>query len=456
MTFQDCHPGRAAFAALTIFAVAFALRLAVALPALAVGDWRRFERPDTPGYLIPALALARGEAYPGAGRVPGFPFFASWFVRGDSPNDPDFDPRLLAVVLCAVGGAAAVVVFMAGACRSYWTGVVAGALYALNLTAVANSPMLLTDTLFGFFAAVQFLLFMLFRRKKLGWCFIPLVLVAALGTLIRPINILWIVPALALLWLDFDNALPVRKKALLSLVGAALFGMVVVPWMFRNLALGAGFTIDTNTGAVYHQNGAMLMAEVNNTDFESEKSRLLAESEAEFSDTTRYPDEASREAWRLRRYRAMVFSHPLVWLRQSASWKMLIPDAPTFWELCGMTSPGRGTMGVVAKYGFFAGVRHYFGGSWKMPLLTVLLLLPTAALYGFALWMVICDICRIRERWYALVVFLAFAEYYLLLPGAITAPRYQIPALPVLCVMAAAFLIPAGKKAAAAKEMEKK
>ena len=453
MTFRDCHPERAAFAALAVFAVAFALRLAVALPALAANDWRRFERPDTPGYLVPALALARGEAYPGTGRVPGFPFFASWFIRGETPADCDV--RLLVVVLCAAGGLAAAVVFFAGACRSFWTGVVAGALYAFNLTAVANAPMLLTDTLFGFFAAVQFLLFMLFWQKKLVWCFVPLVLVAALGALIRPINILWIVPALALLWLDFDKALTSRKKALLSLVGGAVFGMVVLPWMFRNLALGAGFTIDTNTGAVYHQNGAMLMAEVNDTDFESEKSRLLREAEVEFSDTARYPDEASREAWRLRRYREMVFSHPLVWLRQSASWRIFIPDAPTFWELCGMTSPGRGTMGVVAKYGFFAGVRHYFGGSWKMPVLTVLLLLPTVALYAFALWMVICDICRLRERWYALVVFLAFAEYYLLLPGAITAPRYQIPALPVLCVMAAAFLVPAKGKAPAADEEKK-
>ena len=449
---KGSRPGRVASAAFAVFAVAFALRLAVALPALSGGDWRRFERPDTPGYLIPALALARGEAYPGTGRVPGFPFFASWFLRGDSPDDPDFDPRAFAVVLCAVGGIAAAVVFLAGACRSFWTGVVAGALYAFNLTAVANSPMLLTDTLFGLFAAGQFLLFMLFWRKKRLWCFPCLVLVAALGALIRPINILWIVPALVLLWLDFDKALTVRKKALLSLAGVALFGVVVLPWMFRNMKLGAGFTIDTNTGAVYHQNGAMLMAEINRTDFESEKARLLVESEAEFSDAARYPDEASREAWRLRRYRKMVFSHPFVWLRQSASWRIFIPDAPTFWELCGLTSPGRGTMGVVAKYGFFAGVRHYFGGSWSMPLLTVLLLLPTVVLYVFALWMVICDICRIRERWYALAVFLAFAEYYLLLPGAITAPRYQIPALPVLCVMAAAFLVPAKGKTAVREE----
>ena len=45
---QGSRLGWVAVAALTVFAVAFALRLAVTLPALAADDWRRFERPDTP------------------------------------------------------------------------------------------------------------------------------------------------------------------------------------------------------------------------------------------------------------------------------------------------------------------------------------------------------------------------------------------------------------------------
>ena len=281
---------------------------------------------------------------------------------------------------------------------------------------------------------------MLLWVKKRSWCFFAMTGVAALGVLVRPINLLWIFPAAALLILDLDAKLSWRKKLVFCAAGAALFMAIASPWMFRNAARGAGFTPDTNTGAVYHQNGAMLMAAVNGTDFESEKTRLLAEAEREFSDRERYPDEASREAWRLRRYREMVLAHPFVWLRQSCSWRIFIPDAPTFWELCGVTTPGRGTMGVMAKRGFFAGVRHYFGGHWMPLVLTLALMLPVAVLYFCALGRIVCDICRIRERWYELVAFLAFAEYYLLLPGAITAPRYQIPALPILCVLAALFM----------------
>ena len=46
------------------------------------------------------------------------------------------------------------------------------------------------------------------------------------------------------------------------------------------------------------------------------------------------------------------------------------------------------------------------------------------------------DAANWRSRWRELVIFLAFCEYYLFLPGAITAPRYQLPALPLLCTLA--------------------
>jgi len=437
MTWSKAIPPRAATAALAVFAAAAVLRLAVALPGLIRGDGARFSRPDTAGYLAEAAELASQGRISGTGRVPGFPAVASLFVGARSGK-----LRLAPLVsfLILLGAATSVIVFFAGYARSFGVGIAAGALHALNLTAVVNSPMLLSDTLFGLLAAVQFLFFMHLWVKKRRWCFFAMVFVAALGVLVRPINLLWIFPALALLLLDFKSGLDRRRKLICSGAGVLLFACVVTPWMFRNAACGAGFTPDTNTGAMRHQNGAMLMAAVNGTDFESEKARLLEEEKREFADTERYPDEASRENWRIREYRKMVFAHPFVWLRQSASWRIFLPDAPTFWELCGVTSSGRGTMGVMAKHGFFAGVRHYFGGSWTLLLLTLLLLIPTLALYACALGRVVCDICRIREYWYELVVLLAFSEYYLLLPGAITAPRYQIPALPALCVLAALFI----------------
>ena len=448
MTLRKAIAGRTTLAALAVFAVAALLRLAAALPGVMECSGSRFVRPDTDGYIAEAVELATAGRIAGTGRVPGFPAVASLFV-GRADGKVRTVPLVLFLVL--VGAATSSLVFLAGSVRSFGVGVAAGALHACNLTAVVNSPMLLSDTVFGLLVAVQFLFFMYLWLEKRLWCFFPMVAVAALGVLFRPINLLWIVPALALLILNFDAKLTWRKKLVYGAAGVLLFAAVASPWMFRNAARGAGFTPDTNTGAVYHQNGAMLMAAVNGTDFESEKARLRAEAEKEFADTARYPDEASREAWRLRRYREMVAAHPFVWLRQSASWRIFLPDAPTFWELFGVTTPGRGTMGVMAKHGFFAGVRHYFGGSWTPLLVTLLLVVPVVVLYACALGRIVCDICRLRDRWYELVAFLAFAEYYLLLPGAITAPRYQIPALPMICVLAALFMAERGNGGVAAE-----
>ena len=47
---------------------------------------------------------------------------------------------------------------------------------------------------------------------------------------------------------------------------------------------------------------------------------------------------------------------------------------------------------------------------------------------------------KLPQHYYELFLFLAFAEYYFFLPGAITAPRYQIPALPALTVNCALVL----------------
>jgi hypothetical protein len=55
--------------------------------------------------------------------------------------------------------------------------------------------------------------------------------------------------------------------------------------MFRNYLAGATFDIDTNTGAMRHQNGAMLLAKINGTDFESEKAKLLKVEAETFADT---------------------------------------------------------------------------------------------------------------------------------------------------------------------------
>ena len=66
---------------LLLLAAAFAVRLGVALPGILEDPAARFSRPDTPGYLEPARALAAEGTPLSAGRAPGFPLFAALVFR---------------------------------------------------------------------------------------------------------------------------------------------------------------------------------------------------------------------------------------------------------------------------------------------------------------------------------------------------------------------------------------
>ena len=421
-----------------LVAAALLFRLAPLAAALAApGFPDNVSRPDTPGYLSPARTLAFSGCYEGTGRVPGFPFFLSLCFRA-TQND---NCRLPAVLLTTIGILTA---FLCGAAARILTGdrrigFVAALLAALNLTAVANGPMLLSDTLFGLFAALQWLLFVIALRRREPLLLPLAAAVAAVGALIRPINVAWIAP-LAVLTLCFPGGSWKRRFASVG-ISAAVFFAVITPWMCRNHALGAGYTLDTNTGAMLHQNGAMLQAAVHGTDFEAEKAKLLAEQDVLFLDTVTFPDEASREKWRMRRLLGMIAEHPFRWFSQHFDWHILLPDVPTLSELFGATTPGRGTMAVLASDGVVAAVRHYFDGKMWILWVVLPLLLPTALLYFGAAAAVAGYLWRLRDHRFDVLVLLAFAEYYFFLPGAITAPRYQIPALPCLAALAAAALI---------------
>lgn len=367
---------------------------------------------------------------PTAVRAPGFPVFAALILRLFG------SPAVLAFSLVLVSTVTVYLVYCIGRnWRDEKTGLLAAALMALNLTAIANAPMLLSDTLFGLFAAFQLnLLVLAWKRKNLKF-FCGAVACGAVGALIRPINSLWLFPALVVL--VFLPGIAWRKKGMAALISIVLWGGILLPWMARNAAIGSGFCIDANTGSMYHQNGAMILAEVNGSEYEEEKQKILRDLEAEFADTARYSDIRSQSEYRQRQYRELVLRHWFVALRQQLQWRILLPDAPTFFENLGLTRSDRGTLNVLQRDGLWAAVQFYFDGRLWLPLLLLPFLGVTLFCYAGSGLTILFQLCRFREHTVELLLFLSCCEYYLFLPGAITAPRYQIPALPVLTVLAA-------------------
>ena len=405
-------------------------RLCFVLPGILAQNHERYLRPDSEFYMRAAYSLVNGNGYPGSIRAPGFSVTAAVLLKAiDSP-------LVISVFFAVAGGLASLVVYAAAKeYADYKTGLLSEALYAFNLTAIVNAPMLLTDTFFGVLTALQLWLFILFLKQKKSRFIILTALTAALGTLIRPINLLWFLPGITLIF--FVSGISWKKKLLNSLLFLLIFWGVISPWMARNAMRDAGFCIDVNTGAMLHQNGAMLLAEVNGTDFESEKAVMLKNLNKLFSDKQRFPTEKSQVDYRKKEYTRLILAHPFIWLKQQFQWKILLPDVPTGFEILGVTSAGRGTMGVMAKQGVWAAVNHYFDGKIYLPLLFLPLLLPTLLTYAGCAVQLFCDVKKIRQKFLELLIFLAFAEYYLFLPGAITAPRYQIPALPFAVTLSA-------------------
>jgi 4-amino-4-deoxy-L-arabinose transferase-like glycosyltransferase len=425
------------FVAVAILVLAaLIIRVAVALPGLDKAPGH-FCRPDSAGYIQPALALAEdggfygcpGSKFPNASRAPGFSVFLAVFFYFFGENYV-----IPVLAMCMVGALICVPVYLTGKLfGGHLAGMIAAGFVALNITAAAMSPMYLSDSFFTFFIAWQLYFFSLFYvRKDLRWCY-PGVILAALSALIRPISLLWYIPAVFLILIV--PGIKFKKKIITALACAAVFWAVIFPWMLRNSYAGAGLCIDTNTGAMYHQNGAMLISAVKGTSYEAEKQLILKELEHEFADTVKYPDEKSRVDYRLEKLKELVMQHPFTYLRLHFNPQVMLPDAPTFFELLGFTQSDRGTLDVMHRFGIFAAVNHYFAGKlWLLVLLIPALIIVFCCYAGC---LVQLGVWLLEKKIFLIFFFLAFVEYYLLLPGPITVPRYHLPTIPLIAVMGA-------------------
>ncbi|MBQ6598390.1 MAG: glycosyltransferase, partial [Lentisphaeria bacterium] len=189
-----------------VFLIAFLVRLLTALPGLS--SPHLLMRPDSAAFLVDA---GRGiftelpsihKPYPSAWRkwkegTPDFrkvygsetraPLYPVWLslVFGLSSRSLPF-----AIVMgCLLGALACLPLMLAGHLfGSSRVGIVAGLLLAVNPTAIAYSPRFLPDTLFLLIVAMQVWFFLRFFKNAFGMNLIVSVLLAAVGTLIRPVN----------------------------------------------------------------------------------------------------------------------------------------------------------------------------------------------------------------------------------------------------------------------------
>ena len=155
--------------------------------------------------------------------------------------------------------------------------------------------------------------------------------------------------------------------------------------------------------------------------------------EKEFADRSKYPDRNACLSYEERYLSDILMRHPGTYFLLFFNPSKLVPDVPTFLENLKLTTGGRGTWDVIIKDGLFAGIRHYFNGKLHLPFLLTPLILLLLATYLGAFFEVVNAL--VKKEWMTPLLFLLFCVFYLMVVGPGGYPRFQLPALPFLCLL---------------------
>jgi dolichol-phosphate mannosyltransferase len=424
---------------LTVFFIALLARLLIIIPGINEPA-KNYSRPDTPTYLKPAYSLSQTGNYslninttkPYAYRAPGYPFYMSLFYKFTDNLEYSI------ILMCFISALTCIPIFYIGYYfGSKWIGFIAGLLFALNITSIAHAPLLLTDTLFTFFIAMQFWYFMKFYFTQRPLFLFLAVFLASIATYIRPIEFFWIFPCIFLV-LIYKNFY-FKKKVIISLFLIFLFFIPILPWMTRNYINKAGFTLATDTGNLVYHPGAVLLGKIENKSPEDIRQAMHKADEHLFkTNPEQFKTEAARVSYQNTKLITLILKYPCAYLSLCFRPWVLLPDLPTFCQNLKFSKSGRGTFNVLNTRGIFAAVKFYFEDKlWmitlSIPLLFIVFITYIGCFFQFIKWIV-------TKHWFLVFTSLAFVEYFLFIPGPIAMPRYHLPALPMICVMAAILL----------------
>ena len=307
-------------------------------------------------------------------------------------------------------------------------------IYLLTPTPLALAPMFLSDGIFGSVAALElYFLVLLFQRQQTRWLYFAAV-AGGFGVLTRPLNLLWIFPCLFAAFF----LLRIQWKERLKVCGIAflLFCAVFSPWILRNHAQGFGWRIDAVSADSLRHNASVVESRITGKPAQQFREQYDAHFQKIFeSDPERFSGENAKLTYQEKYLSAILKAHPWVYLGGFFHPVNYVPDVPSFLENLGLSRSGRGTWDVIVNYGLFAGVRHYFEGKYWLPaivfpLCLILLAGYLLAIYGFFSLL-------LKKKYFLPLLFLPLGVYYMAVTGPVAYPRFSLPVLPCLTLLAA-------------------
>lgn len=433
-------------------AVVGAALLIRALCVWAIGPDPRYSlTPDSPSYLAPAKNLLQHQSFsssesppliPETMRTPGYPIFLAPFCAGGVVHT-----RAIVWVQVLLGALTAGL--LSGMAWMLWwdrrAAWVAGLAQAFDFVTVVHTHFILTETLYVFVFSLALLGLVkafLDGPKAGGW-----ILLSGLGfgaaALVRPIGLYYFFPAALILAWEWRRRMVPRWIPAVGLF-LAMSLLIPVGWMARNKAASGTWTFSSVQGLnFYIVRTAVLEMHRTGKSYEQAMADLETQFKSSHPEGFSSPEEEAAEAgtWSLK----YMLEHPVDLAAVSAK------------DLVRLLA---GNSMKVGAWLFLKDERHdpwtiplHPSGSLREQTKTLVEEHPAlgVALALYSLFLVLIYVLALkgfvtcwRSGEHPKAVLVASSAVYIvaLTVGAAAHARYRIPAMPALCLLAAAGLLP--------------
>jgi 4-amino-4-deoxy-L-arabinose transferase-like glycosyltransferase len=413
---------------------------AVFLPVVA-GHLSRVLQPDSHSYLVPAINLISRGSYPvdNAARTPLYPLFIAsiYWIGGQNTI-------LIVAAQIVLGALTVLLCYHLG--RKVFSRPVAllGAfLLAASMESITSAYYVLTETLFSFvFLAGMIAWVNGFQGRNKFWLAAAAVLMG-LSSLCRPVALYF--PVILAFGLLLDRGIRRRGRMLNAALFLSLYLLSLFPWIVRNLSVVGSPTISTKSSYnLLFFEAASLEANVRHVSETQVRGEYPGRVTLALAERGWANNEGNRSRVESQLAFQIILSDPIrfLYVHLKSDLNGLLPDVTGLTELLGVTVGGKGTVSVLNQYGLLAAIRNYFGGQpWLLGLLLPLIIF-TGLEYLFSLGGAV-ELLR-QRNWLPLFVLSVTVAYFLILPGAASVPRFRVPVMPYICLLAGAGLQAAG------------
>jgi 4-amino-4-deoxy-L-arabinose transferase-like glycosyltransferase len=411
--------------------LAFLLRAALLL--VASGHISRTFLPDTQSYIDPAIKLIATGRYPAdsALRTPVYPVFIAiiYWIGGQ-------DPLLIIAVQVVLGTLTVLLGYHLGIkVLSKPVALMGAFLLAINMESITSVFYVLTETLFTILFLAGILSWINGYKNQNKYWVVVAAIFMGLSALCRPVAVYF--PFLLTIGLLLDKKIPWIRRGSDSVLFLGIFILCLLPWLLRNISVVGSPTLSTISS------NNLLFYEANSLEANS---RHISETAVREENKVRVAQMLVEQGWadnegnraRVENILAsqIILADPVrfLYVHLKSDLNGLLPDVTGPTEILGVTVGGKGTLSVLNQYGILAAINNYFGGqTWLLGLMLPLIIFLFLVYIFFIVGTI--DVLR-RRQWFAFLILFMPVLYFLILPGAASLPRFRVPAMVYICLLA--------------------